>query len=406
MGELSVEPPEEFTELVRDALLHLYDLAHLQIHSLVALAGAADCRLLRQTLLDAIRTLHPGPGVAAASRAWRCYRILELRYVVGLEVEDVIERVALSKRQYHREHHRALQAISSLLWQRWRLSSRWTAPTQSRTRQEGDHRNLARTEAERLALGEAVSRVDPADVLQGIEALLRPLCVQRGVELELALTGYLPTIRGDRVALRQALLSILTHVIGAASPGTLKLAATCQAQEVVVELSGPGTTDTRCWQLGIEESRPFVEALHGSLSYLPPSTRSDRWTVHLSFPAMDSPTLLVVDNNESFVSLVKRYLAGHDWEVIGTPDVGQAYALARQRRPQAILLDVIIPGRDGWDLLTELKTTPTTQDIPVVICSVLRESEMAISLGATAYLQKPISQRQLVEALEALKGAD
>src|SRR5581483_11937388 len=118
-------PPEPFTDLVRDALLHLYDPAQLQSHPLVAVASGGEAgssgaltaagahrsgaaglggRMLRQALLDAIDALQPGPGVAATSRPWRAYRILELRYLGVLDVADVIGRVALSKSQYHREH--------------------------------------------------------------------------------------------------------------------------------------------------------------------------------------------------------------------------------------------------------------------------------------------------------------
>jgi ammonium transporter, Amt family len=97
---------------------------------------------------------------------------------------------------------------------------------------------------------------------------------------------------------------------------------------------------------------------------------------------------------------VELYLTGGDWEIVSASSVEEATAHARRLHPNVILLDVIIPGRDGWDLLLDLRAHATTLDIPVIICSVLNEPSMATALGATAYLQKPISQGQLMAALE------
>jgi Amt family ammonium transporter len=97
--------------------------------------------------------------------------------------------------------------------------------------------------------------------------------------------------------------------------------------------------------------------------------------------------------------LVERFLVGSAWTVVGAASVDDAYALARHRRPAAILSDVVIPGRDGWELLLELKQRASTRDIPVIICSVLDEPAVAIALGAAAYVQKPINQQQLLAVL-------
>ena len=148
---LDEDPPEEFTDLVRDALISLYDVRRLKAHALLAALEATDsstsqgATALRRALLDAIETVNPGAGVSASSRVWRMYRILELRYVEGREVHDVMAGLALSKSQYHRDHHHALQSVAAALWERWKLAQRrgdWSVP-----RRDAD---LARQEAELL----------------------------------------------------------------------------------------------------------------------------------------------------------------------------------------------------------------------------------------------------------------
>ena len=402
-----ISPPEEFVEQVRDALLHLYDLTYLQIHPLLAAiksvgkSTTATCQSLRQSLLDAIGSLHPSPGVAAGSPAWRSYQILELRYIEGRDVDDVIDELALSRRQYYREHNRALQAVASLLWQRWQLAdSVGPGGAVAASTPKGHVEDLARWEAEQLLSGERSLQIDPVEIIRGVRDLLRPLCTSRNVSLSINLAQRLPPLHGDRVALRQALLAVLTPVITRSGAGTVHVEVAHQSGEIVVRIHTGAPINLDECRGEIEECRPFVAALRGRCGVRSTVGRSEATEIWLSFPTLDRPMLLVVDNNQDFLTLVERYLEASHWDVTGVSDIDRAYAVAQQRRPQAILLDVILPGRDGWDLLMELKSTPSLDDIPVIVCSVLHKEEMATSLGATAYLAKPISQRQLLDTLK------
>jgi CheY-like chemotaxis protein len=355
----------DFVGSVRDVLLHLYDHARLQTHPLLGVLRDAETsqtargRLLRQAVLDAIEDLRPGPGTAASSSAWRPYRIMELRYIQGTDVGEVAERVALSRSQYHREHNRALEAVASLLWERWGLADRsGGAPPLL---------EAAEREAAELA-GEHAAGVDPVEVLRGAARLLEPLCQQHGTALRLAAPEQLGRIPGDRIALRHALLAVLTHAIGRADRGGIDLRARAGAEQVRIEIAGRSARALRAEELGIPASRPFVLALHGELTHALP-TGAGAWRVELAFPTDARPLLLVVDNNP------------------------------------AVLLDVVMPGRDGWDLLEELHASAGRPQPPVIVCSVLDEPEVAISLGARSYLQKPVDRGRLLAALAAARSA-
>jgi CheY-like chemotaxis protein len=75
---------------------------------------------------------------------------------------------------------------------------------------------------------------------------------------------------------------------------------------------------------------------------------------------------------------------------------------AKEVSPYAITLDVLMPGKDGWQVLQELKNCPETHDIPIVICSILSEEGRGFSLGAADYLVKPIMEDELLNALARL----
>jgi CheY-like chemotaxis protein len=393
--------PVTFVDQVRDGLLLLHEPAGLQRHPLAALAEAAAAtpaprgQALRRALLDAIETLHPSVEVAPGARAWRIYRILELRYLDGYDVADVAEQVALSRSQYHRQQQRAIQAVAAVLWEQWQGHAAVNAGASS---------SLARHVAADLVPG-GVSPVDLREVLVGLCDLLTPLRAHHGVGLRLDLPDRPLLVLGERVALRQALLAVLADAISRSSRDGVQVTVAASPGQIEVVVGGIVATSGSALLESITEARPFVAALHGDVRCLPPVAAAGGWQVALAFPAPERPTLLVVDNHPDFIRLVERYVTGQRWQIVGAASVAVAVEQAHRHRPQAVLLDVVIPERDGWELLLELKANPVTRPIPVVVCSVLNEPAVAISLGAAAYLHKPIARAELLTTLAALPSA-
>jgi CheY-like chemotaxis protein len=330
--------------------------------------------------------------MAETARTRRIYRILELRYIDACDVTEVMTRVALSRAQYHREHQRALQMVAAILQERWR-GDRAVASDDAIWR-----------EADELLHDEHAGAIDLAEVARGVVPLVRTLCAGRPVEIVVELADDLPAVIGERVVLRQLLVSLLSHAVTAADRGQVELRLAPGEHGVVVTVGAPAATERAEAELGVRESRRMAAALGASLVYRPASTLHGRWHVRIDLPTRRPPRLLVVDNNADFARLVQRYLTDDDWEVIGAVTAEEAVRRARQDRPAALLMDVMLPGRDGWDLLSELKADPLTADIPAIVCSVLREPRMAAALGAVAYLQKPITRPRLQAALRPFKA--
>jgi CheY-like chemotaxis protein len=70
--------------------------------------------------------------------------------------------------------------------------------------------------------------------------------------------------------------------------------------------------------------------------------------------------------------------------------------------PDIIVLDVMLPDVDGWELLMRLHEDPTTRSTPIIICTVVKEEDLALSLGAARYLTKPVRPREFIQALDQL----
>jgi CheY-like chemotaxis protein len=107
-----------------------------------------------------------------------------------------------------------------------------------------------------------------------------------------------------------------------------------------------------------------------------------------------------VDDEADTRELVQRYLLKQGFRVITASSGEQALELARRIQPDAITLDVMMPGMDGWAVLSALKADPQLAEIPVVVLSILDDRNLGYTLGASDYLTKPIDRERLVSVLE------
>lgn len=103
-------------------------------------------------------------------------------------------------------------------------------------------------------------------------------------------------------------------------------------------------------------------------------------------------------------SIMGRTLQAAGFRVVTASDGREALELARTLRPDAITLDVVMPGMDGWTVLKELKADSATRDIPIVMVTMTGDKEMGYALGATDFLTKPIDRAHLTELLGRIGG--
>ncbi|EDN67161.1 Response regulator receiver protein [Beggiatoa sp. PS] len=110
--------------------------------------------------------------------------------------------------------------------------------------------------------------------------------------------------------------------------------------------------------------------------------------------------MLVIDDDPVVRDLFKTYLIKQGYKVIIAQSGYEGLRLARKLHPDAITLDVMMPGMDGWMVLSALKTDPVVSNIPVIMASMIEDKQLGYSLGAADYLVKPIEREQLTAILE------
>jgi signal transduction histidine kinase/DNA-binding response OmpR family regulator len=311
--------------------------------------------------------------------------------------------------------------------------------------------DLTKIEAGRLELHQG--RVELSDLVAEAVSALRPLMERKSLELRTDVPGL--DVWCDRIRLRQVLDNLLSNAIKfTPEGGRITVGASRVDGEVrlVVADTGVGIAvadQKRIFEefqqvgdasmhhagtgLGLALTKRLVEAHGGRVELTSTPGIGSRFTVCLpdalapgavpteagyvqtaTFeagsteagsveagsiavePSARSGGVLLIEDDPSAARLLRTYLesAGYRVRVAGT---GEAGLLEAQReRPDAVILDVLLPGIDGWGVLRELKQDPALQGVPVFIASVVDERDVGLSLGATDFFVKPIDRRRLL----------
>ena len=156
-----------------------------------------------------------------------------------------------------------------------------------------------------------------------------------------------------------------------------------------VESKGEGKGSTFTFMIPVEAEEGVSEVSIKPEEPLPSRPDADN----------SRPLVLVVEDDRQAGELISHYLSEADYAVAHAFDGKQAIQMARELRPYAITLDIVLPKKDGWEVLVELKSLPEVKDIPVIILSVVENRLFGLNLGAVEYFVKPVNKEQLIKAV-------
>ncbi|MEW5958726.1 MAG: response regulator [Chloroflexota bacterium] len=413
-AELSVH---KLTQLTRSALAHLFDHAVLQNHPLIAylhLDKSFDRvtrgQELRRILLKCVEALKPEAPNHGQTEAVRAYAILTYRYVDGLSMPEIAEKLALSERQTYREHNKGINAVTGLILDQLRAADKDEGGAPLPHSNSGERLSIAHAEVERLRQEVRAEALDLPEVLAGVLNLLETMSQELGIRIRVSWPDVLPLVMADRILLRQALLNLLSRALNTFVRGDLVITASLKNQSVLIDISevppaagrqAGRSVPPKEGQVALAVARSLIEAQEGQLVV---QDQAGNWAAQILLPTSRRATILVIDDNVDIVALFKRYLGARNVAVVGTTNADQAIALAAELQPQLITLDVMMPTQDGWEILQKLKGSADIKQIPVVICSVLNQPQLARSLGASDTLIKPVSQVELLKVVRRWVG--
>jgi CheY-like chemotaxis protein len=114
------------------------------------------------------------------------------------------------------------------------------------------------------------------------------------------------------------------------------------------------------------------------------------------------PAVVVIDDDRASLDLMSAYLAGHGVRVVRARDGKEGLDAVRRLQPVVTVLDILLPGIDGWEVLEELRADPENQALPVIIASIVDERSRGLAAGAGDYLVKPVGREELLGALRRM----
>jgi signal transduction histidine kinase/CheY-like chemotaxis protein len=284
----------------------------------------------------------------------------------------------------------------------------------------------------------AFEELDLSEVIEGVLSTTAALLKDKPqLELVTNIRNDVPSIVADATRLRQVLLNLLSNAVKFTQAGCIALSVTYDSDYITIEVrdtgigiasdkfdlifqefeqvDGSATRAVGGTGLGLPISRHFVE-MHGGRIWvesqvgvgstfsvqLPIQGPQDVFEAEREVIDPGRRLILAVDDDIEVIQLYKRYLERKEYQVIGLSASEKALDKARELCPHVILLDVLMPNKDGWAVIRELKSDPVVRDIPVIMCSIVGASRRGFSLGAADFLIKPVDEERLLRALKRL----
>jgi signal transduction histidine kinase/CheY-like chemotaxis protein len=302
--------------------------------------------------------------------------------------------------------------------------------------------DLSKIEAGQMVLNRSEFAV--RESLEYCLSMVRERALKQGVLLSLDVGPEVGLVDADRLRFRQVVLNLLSNAVKfTPEGGQVDIRAFIRGQDLVVLVADTGvgvpaedrerifdafqqgtrpSGQVEGTGLGLTLSKRILE-LHGGRIWvdseagkgstfgialpagsdglpLQPVPQTGRGSEVTAEPAAGpGPTVVVVEDDRRSFDLLRVYLEAVGARVVGARDGQEGLDTVRRLSPAGVVLDILLPGIDGWDVLAQLKADPGTAAIPVIVVSMLDERGRGFALGAAEYLVKPVGKEQLLAAL-------
>jgi signal transduction histidine kinase/CheY-like chemotaxis protein len=304
--------------------------------------------------------------------------------------------------------------------------------------------DLAKVEAGKVVIRPVDFDVD--HLFGGLRGMLRPLLVNPAPSLIFEDAEGVPTIQSDEAKVSQILRNFISNALKFTEAGEIRVAARMAGDDTVVfsvgdtgigiapedqerifeeftQIDGPAQRRARGTGLGLPLTRKLATLLGGSVTV--ESTPGGGSTFSLALPLVYHPAdasagprrgelvahwepdstrwpVLVVEDDPAMRLVYQRLLQGSVFQMVPARSVAEARQLLQTLRPSVIVLDVMLHGEPSWEFLAELTGRDATRKVPVLVATQMADTGKALSLGAAAYVRKPIERRWLLEQLRTL----
>jgi CheY-like chemotaxis protein len=397
---------EEIEQELRDALTHLYDPDYQPSEVLYELTGCENrsgALAVQTALIQAIEALKPPVDVPSSSHLKQAYDLLRNRFILKLTLEETAERMHMSFSSTWRTQRSAVHTLARALWEHNQAQQRSTAgreggrPSSEKATfpsQALDWHSQTKQELASLMVNAPGTVSNVRQTIEGVVDLLGTLASKRDVRVEVKFIQPNLIASVHPSVLRQILITAARRMALHTTTGQISIYAGLEDGNVKITITStvvgenPPAENDLVRDLLIPEGASVEVQLEGDHIYL-----------GIKLPSVGAVTVLIVDDNLDMARFYRRCTEGTSYRVVHITQGQTLFETLETTKVDVVVLDVMLPDVDGWELLMRLHEDPATRDVPVVVCSVVREEELALSLGATRYLPKPVRPHQFIQAL-------
>lgn len=400
-------------QILQHTLRYLYDPVELKhsplIRFLAISSGDEASAALRHVLIETIRTLKPSASLSQSSKAWRIYNVLTYRFIEQSTQKQVASELGLGIRQLRRLEILALETLAETLAVRQASMS---------SRQESalpeirfpDAAQGTEQELELLSKTTVNELIEIQPFMASILHTVGPLFQTLGVKVFFNPQAIQTAVYGQAVPIRQGIINVLSAFAQSVAGG--KIILSLELEELTVSLwatAAPAPDKDLVVEDQVTESVKLGDRLvalsGGKMELSRLQTKPESLALKISLPISSQKIVLALDDNLDALRLIERYLAGSAYRLFPLQDPSRLISMAEIIGPDVFLLDVMLPGSDGWELLGRLREHPQLNRIPVIISTILSQEPLALALGAAAFLRKPVSQEIFLQTLDRLLAA-
>ena len=400
---------EILVQELHEALAHLYDPVYQPSETLCTLLDLdpqGGALAVQSALIGAVEALAPLPNTPATAQTRRVHDVLYSRYVLKLSQEETAEWLNMSRRSVQRAQAEAVHTLARILWERGAarnglphhraeekggLSLEEGAPE---AQAQDWHAQAGRELAALYARApDAVSSV--GEVIEDVLALEMALMSERGVRVQVGSVQPNLVAEVHPVVLRQTLITAIEQLARYTSSRQITIFARLEGRNVKISMATAVAPEDRLLEADLNSA--ILAAENMSVDAHVDGGRAFLW---IEIPYGGGITVLVVDDNPDIAHFYRRATEGTRYHIVHTTQGQSLFETVATTTPDIIVLDIMLPDVDGWKLLTHLHQNPATRSIPVIVCSVIRAEELALSLGAALYLAKPVRFHEFTQALD------
>lgn len=382
--------------VLRDSLAHLYDPGFQPSNKLCELFGCSgsDAAMsVRTKIVEGIQHLKPGPDVPPASRTVRMHEILHKRFVLRLTLEETALSLHMSLSSTWREQRAAIHFLAAELWRQHQNETPIPASEAAKSQSEW-HLQTKRELASLQTLAPNVTS-DVGKLVEQVCKLETPLAEKRNVQFEIGqIKPNLETAVHPNV-LRQILIIAIGEFLKNMIGGKISFFARLE-DRVLITLTGSITSESETFKQALMSDLPLPDG--ASVDIHQEGKQIFVW-IKLP-PVIDHLNVLVIDDNLDMIHFYQRSTEGTNYRILPIEWETSLIEAIQRKKPDIIILDVMLPYVDGWDLLMQIHADPAMRPIPVIICSVVKGEELALSLGAARFISKPIHPQDFVRTLD------